>query len=101
MSAPEVHQLFHHPIADHSFSADRQTLAVARDTSVELYEKAGGAFKLKDELKGHDKTVTSVDIALQTGKIVTCSQGMPLQSIILIAGQLSKQHRTDSRHCRS
>ena len=75
MAAPEVHHLFHHPIADHSFSADRQTLAVARDTSVELYERTGSGFKLKDELKGHDKLVTSVDIALSTGRIVTCSQG--------------------------
>ncbi|QSZ30106.1 hypothetical protein DSL72_004626 [Monilinia vaccinii-corymbosi] len=74
MPGPEVHQLFHHPIADHSFSADRQTLAVARDTSVELYERAGNGFKLKDELKGHDKTVTSVDIAPNSGRIVTCSQ---------------------------
>jgi hypothetical protein len=30
---------------------------------------------LKDELKGHDKFVTSVDIALNSGRIVTCSQG--------------------------
>lgn len=75
MAAPEVHQLFHHPIADHCFSEDRQTVAVARDTSVELYGRAGNAFKLKDELKGHDKTVTGVDIALSTGRIVTCSQG--------------------------
>ncbi|CZS91286.1 probable Arp2/3 protein complex subunit sop2 [Rhynchosporium agropyri] len=74
MAAPEVHHLFHHPIADHSFSADKQTLAVARDTSVELYERSSNGFKLKDELKGHDKTVTSVDIALSTGRIVTCSQ---------------------------
>jgi len=76
MAAPEVHQLFHHPIADHSFSADKQTLAVARDTSVELYGRTGAGFKLEDELKGHDKTVTSVDIALNSGRIVTCSQGM-------------------------
>lgn len=75
MASPEVHHLFHRPIADHSFSADRQTLAVAKDTSVELYGKAGNAFKLKDELKGHDKTVTGVDIAPQSGRIVTCSQG--------------------------
>jgi len=75
MASPEVHHLFHHPIADHSFSADRQTLAVARDSSVELYGRSGNIFKLKDELKGHDKTVTSVDIALSTGRIVTCSQG--------------------------
>jgi hypothetical protein len=75
MASPEIHQLFHHPIADHSFSADKQTLAVARESSVELYGRSGNTFKLKDELKGHDKTVTSVDIALSTGRIVTCSQG--------------------------
>ncbi|KAK4168560.1 putative actin-related protein 2/3 complex subunit 1A [Cladorrhinum sp. PSN259] len=74
MSAPEVHHLFHNPIADHSFSADRQTLAIARDTTVELYGKVGNAFKLKDELKGHDKTVTSIDIAPNSGRIVSCSQ---------------------------
>ncbi|KAL2427137.1 Actin-related protein 2/3 complex subunit 1 [Exophiala dermatitidis] len=74
-SGPEVHHLFHHPIADHSFSADRQTLAVARDSNVELYQRSGGAkFVLKDELKGHDKTVTGVDIAPNSGMIVTCSQ---------------------------
>lgn len=75
MAAPEVHHLFHNPIADHSFSADRKTLAVARDTTVEVYARAGNAFKLQDELKGHDKTVTGVDIAPSTGRIVTCSQG--------------------------
>lgn len=75
MSAPEIHHLFHHPIADHSFSANRQTLAVARDNNVELYGRSGSKFVLQDELKGHDKTVTSVDIAPNTGRIVTCSQG--------------------------
>jgi actin related protein 2/3 complex subunit 1A/1B len=75
MGAPEVHHLFHNPIADHSFSADQSVLAVARDTSVELYGKVGNVFKLKDSLKGHDKTVTGVDIAPNSGRIVTCSQG--------------------------
>ncbi|KAI9797019.1 MAG: hypothetical protein M1833_005852 [Piccolia ochrophora] len=75
MPPPEQHHLFHHPIADHSFSADRQTLAVARDNNVELYERSGNRFVLKDELRGHDKTVTGVDIAPQSGRIVTCSQG--------------------------
>lgn len=75
MTSPEVHLLFHHPIADHSFSADRNTLAVARDNGVELYGKSGSKFTLQDELKGHDKTVTGVDIAPNSGKIVTCSQG--------------------------
>lgn len=75
MSAPEVHHLFHNPIADHSFSTDRHTLAVARDSNVELYQKSGNKFSLTDELKGHEKTVTGVDIAPNSGRIVTCSQG--------------------------
>ncbi len=75
MSSPEVHHLFHNPIADHSFSADRQTLAVARDINIELYRRSGSKFELEDELRGHDKTVTGVDIAPKSGKIVTCSQG--------------------------
>lgn len=76
MVPPEIHHLFHNPIADHSFSADRQTLAVARENNVELYRQAGNRFVLQDELKGHDKTVTGVDIAPSTGRIVTCSQGL-------------------------
>jgi actin related protein 2/3 complex, subunit 1A/1B len=51
-------------------------LAVARDNNVELYARSGNGFTLKDELKGHDKTVTSVDIAPSSGMIVTCSQGI-------------------------
>jgi actin related protein 2/3 complex, subunit 1A/1B len=75
MTSPEVHHLFHAPIADHSFSADRTLLAVARDSNVELYTRAGPAkFSLQDELKGHDKLVTGVDIAPRSGMIVTCSQ---------------------------
>ena len=76
MAAPEVHHLFHNPIADHSFSADRSTLAVAKDNNVELYTRSGNGFTLQDELRGHDKTVTGVDIAPNSGKIVTCSQGI-------------------------
>ena len=84
MSAPEVHLLFHHPIADHSFSADRNVLAVARDNNVELYKRSANKFNLQDELKGHDKTVTSVDIAPETGRIVTCSQGAMLYRMFLL-----------------
>jgi actin related protein 2/3 complex subunit 1A/1B len=75
MSPPEVHHLFNHPVADHSFSADRQTLAVARENVVDLYQRSGNKYSLQDELTGHDKTVTGVDIAPKSGKIVTCSQG--------------------------
>ncbi|THC95929.1 hypothetical protein EYZ11_004571 [Aspergillus tanneri] len=74
MSAPEVHHLFHNPIADHSFSPDKNTLAVARDNNVELYQRGGSKFSLTDELRGHEKTVTGVDIAPSSGRIVTCSQ---------------------------
>lgn len=73
-ASPEVHHLFHAPIADHSFSADRSVLAVARDNNVELYSRSGTAFAHSDSLRGHDKTITGVDIAPQSGKIVTCSQ---------------------------
>lgn len=75
MASPDVHHLFHHPIADHSFSADRQTLAVARDNVVDLFQRSGSKYTLQDELTGHDKTVTGVDIAPNSAKIVTCSQG--------------------------
>ncbi|KAK9237735.1 WD40-repeat-containing domain protein [Lipomyces kononenkoae] len=69
----EVHSLGHVPISDHSFSADRSQLALARDISVEIYG-TGAKYNLKTTLSGHDKTVTSVDIAPQSGRIVTCSQ---------------------------
>ena len=75
MSSPEVHHLFHSPIADHSFSADRKTLAVAKESNVEIYGKIANSFKLKAVLKDHDKTVTGVDIAPNSGRIVSCSQG--------------------------
>lgn len=79
MAAPQVHHLFHSPIADHSFSSDNQTLAVARENNVELYQASGNKFSLSDELKGHEKTVTGVDIAPNSGRIVTCSQGQSFE----------------------
>lgn len=72
--APEVHPLSPNPIADHSFTASRQTLAITRDTHVELFRRTGSTFAAADTLRGHDKTVTSVDIAPISGRIVTCSQ---------------------------
>ena len=75
MSAPKAHLLFHQAIADHSFTADRSKLAVARENRVQIYAAGNNGYTLEDELIGHDKTVTSVDIAPGSGKIVTCSQG--------------------------
>lgn len=74
MASPEVHHLFHAPIADHCFTADRANLAVTRSNNVELYSKQGSQFRLQDELRGHDKLITGVDIAPNSGRIVTCSQ---------------------------
>lgn len=84
MTAPEIHHLFHKPIADHSFSADHQILAVAKDTNIELYHRSGNNYQLKDELTGHDKIVTGVDIAAKSGRIVTCAQGMRIAYPLLI-----------------
>ena len=74
MAAPQVQHLFHHSIADHSFSADRSQLAVARENNVEIYSTSGSKFTLQDELRGHDRLVTGVDIAPKSGRIVTTSQ---------------------------
>lgn len=74
MAPPQVHHLFHSTIADHCFTANRDQLAVARDNNVELYNMSAGRYSLQDELRGHEKLVTGVDIAPRSGKIVTCSQ---------------------------
>lgn len=70
-----VHQLGHEPIKDHVFSPDRQLLAITKGTNVEIYRVNGSAQpELFTVLKGHDKTVTSVDISPDGTKILTCSQ---------------------------
>lgn len=65
--------LGHLPIADHSFSADRSLLAVARESNVELYYTDGKRYELGNTLTDHDKTVTSVDVS-PSGRLVTASQ---------------------------
>jgi WD40 repeat protein len=99
MSPPEVHHLFHHPIIDHSFSADRRTLAVARENNIELHVRSGSGFQLKDELRGHDKTVTGVDIAPNTGKIVTCSQGKLFAVDRRVESLLTANPQTETLTC--
>lgn len=64
---------------------------MAKDNVVELYETAGNKYTLKEELKGHDKTVTSVDVAPKSGQIVTCSQGMGgREQVTTIGGAAAK-----------
>jgi len=74
MPDTQVLHLFHDSIEDHCFIANRNQLAVARDNNIELYNVNGGQATLQDELRGHDKLVTGIDIAPKSGKIVTCSQ---------------------------
>lgn len=77
MSSPIVYQLGHKPIKDHCFSPDFSVLAVTKDNTVELYQTAANSTtkpRLITTLKGHDKTVTSVDISPDGSRILTCSQ---------------------------
>lgn len=73
---PTIFQLGHDPIKDHCFSPSYDTLAVTKANTVELYHTTTNATKpqLITTLRGHDKTVTSVDISPDGLKILTCSQ---------------------------
>lgn len=77
MLSPIVYQLGHQPIKDHAFSPSFDLLAVTKGNVVELYQTSPNSSakpSLVTELKGHDKTVTSVDISPDGSKILTCSQ---------------------------
>ncbi|GME83232.1 unnamed protein product [Ambrosiozyma monospora] len=74
MSAPIEFNLSKEPIYDHCFSQDKQTVAITKENTVEIYNVASRAQpKLIATLSGHDKTVTALDINAK-GQIVTCSQ---------------------------
>ncbi|KAH3684963.1 hypothetical protein WICPIJ_004074 [Wickerhamomyces pijperi] len=74
MSTPQVFQFSHTPVHSHCFSQDRQTLAITKETEVEIYNVSNPSKpQLIAVLKDHDKTVTAVDISIH-GRIVTCSQ---------------------------
>lgn len=77
MLSPIIYQLGHLPIKDHCFSPEFGLLAVTKDNTIELYLTAANSTKrpsLLTVLKGHDNTVTSVDISPDGSKILTCSQ---------------------------
>jgi actin related protein 2/3 complex subunit 1A/1B len=72
--ASQVFQFSHSPVHSHAFSQDRKTLAISKETYVEIYDVSNPtAPKLITVLKDHDKTVTAVDISIH-GRIVTSSQ---------------------------
>jgi len=75
MSHSEVHQFGVVPITAHSFSADRQQVAICQNTGkVQIYHLQNDGWALEHTLVDHDKLVTSIDIAPKTGRILTCSQ---------------------------
>ncbi|EGW34053.1 uncharacterized protein SPAPADRAFT_59474 [Spathaspora passalidarum NRRL Y-27907] len=76
MSSPAaaIFQLGNLPIKDHVFSPDRSLLAITKSNEVEVYNVSSGKPVLVTTLRGHDKTVTSVDISPDGSKILTCSQ---------------------------
>lgn len=77
MSSPLLFQLGHEVIKDHSFSPNQDILAVTKDNRVEIFQLSRsqpGKLQLVATLKGHDKTVTSVDISPDGSRILTCSQ---------------------------
>lgn len=75
MSFPIVYKLGSEPILDHVFSPSGDVLAITVGDSVKLYKVQGLAKpEFFAELKGHAKTVTSVDISPDGSRILTCSQ---------------------------
>jgi len=63
------------PITAHSFNGDRSSFAICPNTTdVQIYSQAGGEYRLMDTLSEHDKTLTSIDWAPQTNRLLTCSQ---------------------------
>ncbi|KAG8884333.1 hypothetical protein FRB98_002499 [Tulasnella sp. 332] len=75
MSGPEVYQLAQSPVTAHSFSPDKEQLAVSLNSNeVTIFSRKGGAWDPIDTLPDHDKLVTSIDWAPKTNRIVTCSQ---------------------------
>lgn len=67
-----TYKLSNKPIHDHAYSPDGSILAITKENVVEIYHVSAKP-TLITTLKGHDKTVTSVDISID-GKILTCSQ---------------------------
>ncbi|OZJ06378.1 hypothetical protein BZG36_00731 [Bifiguratus adelaidae] len=73
MPAPQVHQIGFSPITAHSFNGDRSEVILCQNTSdVQIYDTRN--WTVKATLADHDKVVTSIDVAPNSNRIVTCSQ---------------------------
>ncbi|KAM0787472.1 hypothetical protein ACM66B_003548 [Microbotryomycetes sp. NB124-2] len=63
------------PITAHAFNGDRSQLAISPNTNeVHIFVKNSQGWSLAHTLAEHDKLVTGIDWAVNTNRIVTCSQ---------------------------
>lgn len=73
--APEVFNLAQSPITAHSFNADRRQIAVSLNShEAQVYSRQGSEWVATETLAEHDKTITSIDWAPHSNRIVTASQ---------------------------
>ncbi|KAI6241502.1 Actin-related protein 2/3 complex subunit [Aphelenchoides fujianensis] len=61
------------PILSHAFNADNTLLAVSSAEKVFVFEFEGGSWKLLTELPQHDSSVTGLDWAPETNRLVSSS----------------------------
>jgi len=72
---PEVYSLSQAPITAHSFSADRNQIAVSLNTNeAQILTRNGAEWTPTETLSEHDKMITSIDWAPSSNRIVTASQ---------------------------
>ncbi|TFL06267.1 WD40-repeat-containing domain protein [Pterulicium gracile] len=75
MPASEIYTIAQAPVTCHAFNADRSQVAVSlNSTDVQILTKKGKDWVATDVLKEHDKTITSIDWAPNSNRIVTSSQ---------------------------
>lgn len=75
MPASEIYTIAQAPVTCHAFNADRSQVAVSLNSNdVQILTKKGKDWVATDVLKEHDKTVTSIDWAPNSNRIVTSSQ---------------------------
>lgn len=74
MASPQVFDLVWGPLSCHAFNKDATQVALAQANNVLIFSKSSTGWTLEDTLTEHDKTVTCIDWAPQSNRIVTCSQ---------------------------
>ncbi|RHZ76445.1 hypothetical protein Glove_197g75 [Diversispora epigaea] len=75
MSQTEIRQFNFGPITTHAFNKDRTQVAICpNNNEVQIHQRTAGGWSLIHTLVEHDKLVTSIDWAVESNQIVTCSQ---------------------------